>query len=133
MKSSVIKDLGILIFRVGVAYLMLAFHGLQKVQYLFSGDEIQFADPIGIGVELSFIFAAFAEFVCAILIGLGLFTRWAAIPLAFTMIVAVFGFHGADPFIDKQLPTLFMLSFILLALVGGGKFSLGQLFGRKFA
>lgn len=131
MRNSTLRDLGLLIFRLGVSYLMIAFHGWQKIENLFGEGEIKFADPIGIGMTASLILAAFAEFFCSILIALGILTRWAAVPLLITMIVAVFGFHAQDPFIQKQLPTLFMFSYALLLCTGGGSFSVGRLIGRR--
>lgn len=132
MKNATLRDFGLLIFRLGVSYLMIAFHGWQKIENLFGDGEIKFADPIGIGVMASLVLATFAEFFCSILIALGILTRWAAIPLLVTMLVAVFGFHAEDPFIQKQLPTLFMFSYALILFAGGGKFSLGRLIGRNF-
>lgn len=124
------SDLGLLIFRVGVSYLMIAFHGWQKLQQVFSGNEIQFADPIGIGVLTSFYLALFAEFVCSILVALGVWTRLASVPLAITMIVAFFIHHAPDAFSDRQMPALFLLAYILLITTGGGRYSLVK--GRKF-
>lgn len=134
MNNSTFRDLGLLIFRLGVSYIMIAFHGLGKVQLLFSGEEIQFADPIGIGVTLSFVLAAFAEFVCSIFVALGIWTRFAAIPLMFTMFVAVFVFHGDMPFADlpRQIAYLFFFCYVLLIFTGGGKISLGNLLGKRF-
>src|SRR5699024_1020738 len=112
--------------------LMIAFHGWQKLEMLVGDGEMKFADPIGIGVTFSLILATFTEFFCSILIALGVWTRWAALLLFITMVVAVFGYHANDPFIQKQLPTLFMFSYALLSLSGGGRMSLGRMFGTKF-
>lgn len=123
MRTS-LTDLGLLIFRVGVSYWMIAYHGVVKLQQLFSGEEIQFADPIGIGILASFFLALFAEFICSILVALGVWTRLAAIPLAITMIVAFFFHHGADPLVKRQLPGMFLLAYVLLIMLGGGKYAL---------
>lgn len=123
MKSS-LADTGLLIFRIGVSYLMITYHGWGKFQQLISGDEIQFADPVGLGVILSFILAFFAEFICSLFVAAGLWTRWAAIPLLITMAVAFFIYHAPDPFANRQLPALFLLSYILILFLGPGKYSL---------
>ncbi|HIB38572.1 DoxX family protein [Mesonia sp.] len=123
-------DLGLLIFRVGVSAFMLA-HGYGKLLQFFSGDEIQFADPIGIGATGSLALAVFSEFICSVLIILGLGTRLAAIPLLITMIVAVFIVHGQDPLMSRELPFLYLFSYILLMLTGSGKYSLDHYFLKK--
>lgn len=125
------KGVGLLIFRLGVSFFMIAFHGLGKLQVLFSDDDIVFFDPIGIGMVTSFILAMFAEFFCSILVAIGLWTRLAAIPLAITMLVAFFIHHGADPVADRQIAGLFLLAYVLLIFVGGGRLSADRLFRKR--
>jgi putative oxidoreductase len=116
-------DLGLLILRMGAGGLMLT-HGFPKLLKLFGGEEIVFADPIGIGMEMSLVLAVFAEFICSILIILGLATRLAAIPLMITMFTAAFIVHAADPFQRKEMALLFLLMFTVLLITGAGKHSL---------
>src|SRR5690606_10514678 len=80
-------DWTLLIVRIGVSVLMFT-HGIPKLMKLFGEGEIQFADPIGLGVEFSFILAIFAEFFCSVLIVIGFATRLATIPIIITMLVA---------------------------------------------
>ncbi len=120
-------DLGLLIFRVLVALVLFLYHGLHKFNALISG-EIEFIDPIGIGVTASLILSCIAEFLCAILIMLGIKTRWAAAVLVINFLVVVFVVHGPEPFAAKQLQTLFLSSFVALLFAGGGKYSLDRLF-----
>ncbi|WP_231896404.1 DoxX family protein [Gramella sp. MAR_2010_147] len=116
-------DLGILIFRIAIATLMLT-HGYPKLIDFFGSDELKFADPIGLGEEISYTLVVFAEFVCSVFIVLGFLTRFAAIPLIITMAVAAFIVHVPDGFMKQELPILYMFGFILLAFTGGGKYSL---------
>jgi len=91
-----------------------------------------FPDPIGIGSQLSLIAAIGAEVGCSILLILGLGVRFAAIPLAFTMIVALFVVHGADPWQKKELAATFLVVYVVLACTGAGQFSLDRfLWGKK--
>ena len=103
-------------------------HGWGKLQKLLSGD-MGFADPIGIGEELSFVLTVFAEFLCGILVALGLFTRAALIPLMITMAVAVFIVHADDPFSKQEFGLLFLVPYVTLFLAGPGKFSLDKQLG----
>lgn len=116
-------DLGLLVFRIGIGALMLS-HGIPKLLDFFSSEDLSFADPIGLGEPVTFGLAVFAEFVCAFFLVLGFLTRFAAVPLIITMGVAAFIVHADDPFSRQELPILFMLGFIFLAISGPGKYSL---------
>ena len=104
---------------------MLLTHGIPKFQKLISGD-LQFGDPIGIGDAPTLFLAVIAEFVCSILIIIGYKTRWAAVPPAIVMIVAVGIVHSADPFGVKEKPLLFLAFFIAIILLGPGKYSIDK-------
>ena len=49
------NDVGLLILRLTLGLVLLYGHGFGKLTVIFSGQEIQFMDPIGIGAHLSFI------------------------------------------------------------------------------
>lgn len=123
-------DLGLLIFRIAIASLMLI-HGFPKLMDFFGSDEIKFGDPIGLGEQLSFSLAVFAEFVCALFILFGFLTRFAAIPIIITMAVAALIVHMPDGFGRQELPLLYMFGFILLAFTGAGKYSVDYLLQNK--
>jgi putative oxidoreductase len=119
-------SIGLFILRVGVSSFMLM-HGWTKTLKVMEGD-FAFADPIGIGQETSLVLAAGAEFACAILVMLGLGTRFAAIPLAFTMIVAAFAVHANDPLFaaggaSKEPALVFGIVYTALIFTGAGWFS----------
>ena len=120
----------LLVLRISIAFLMIQ-HGLPKLSKLLEGGEIQFANPIGLGPGISLALAVFAEFFCSILIGIGLGTRLASIPLLITMFVAAFITHGADPLARKELAILYLLFYMVLLVTGSGKFSLDFLLTRK--
>lgn len=123
-------NLGILILRIVAAVFMLT-HGWPKLNRLIEGGDIKFADPIGMGPILSLVLVVFAEFVCSILIGIGLWTRLASIPLMITMAVAAFIQHGDDPFARKELALLYLAVYIFLLISGSGKYSFDYIFYRK--
>lgn len=120
----------LLIARLVTALLMIN-HGYPKLTKLLAGGEIQFADPLGVGATFSLILTVFAEFLCSILIGLGLFTRLATIPLMITMFVAAFIVHGADPIGRKELAIMYLALYLMLFVFEGGKFSLDYLLRGK--
>jgi len=123
-------DLLVFILRICIAAFMIT-HGWPKLLRLLEGGEIQFGNPIGLGPTLSLILVVFAEFFCSVLIGIGLGTRLASIPLIFTMLVAAFIAHADDPFRQKEMALLYLLFYILLLVVGSRKYSLDYLLTRK--
>ena len=118
-------SVGLLVLRVGIGLLMLV-HGLAKLNG-FSEMSGKFPDPLGMGSQLSLILAIGAEVGCSILLIIGLASRFAAIPLAFTMIVALFVVHGADPWKMKELAAVYLLVYLSLMLTGPGQFSVDHL------
>ena len=123
-------DFILLLVRITVAAFMLT-HGYPKLMKLLAGGEIMFADPFGLGMTFSLVLAVFAEFFCSILVGFGLGTRLATIPLIITMLVAAFIAHANDPFGKKELALLYLVIFVFLLFTGSGKFSVDYLISRK--
>lgn len=123
------QDIGKLILRLGMGGFMIT-HGWPKLMKLFAAGPIEFGDPIGLGPTLSLILTVFAEFVCSILLIVGFKTKWAAIPLAFTMLVAAFVVHGDDPFSRQEKALMYAVAYIVIALIGAGKYSLDGKLGK---
>lgn len=126
-------DTGLLIFRLAFGLVLLYGHGFEKLAVIFSGQEIQFMDPIGIGASTSYYMAAFAEGICAILLILGLFSRAATFILSINFIV-IFIFHAfmiGDGFAVLELRFFYLFAFIALTLTGPGKWSLDYLFFHR--
>lgn len=122
-------DLSVLFMRISAASILLFFHGWPKVAS-FGERFHNFADPIGLGGELSFILIVFAEFVCTILIILGFLTRFAAIPVVIAMSVIAFVVHTNDPWARQELPLLFAILFFSILIAGPGRYSLDRLIFR---
>lgn len=127
------RNLGLLIIRIGIGLSLVVFHGYGK---LAGGPETWAAiggamKYVGIGFAPTFwgFMAAFAEFVCSILIILGVLFRPAAVALAFTMLVGIlhhlnlpidspsFGWSGASHALE-----LFCV-YVGLYLTGPGKYA----------
>lgn len=115
-----------LVLRIFMGVVMIPGHGWKKLMN-FTEIEPNFINFLGLGTTVSLGLATFAELVCAILIILGLFTRFAAVPLIITMAVAVSIGMSWDVFDTGQLPTLFFGGFIVILLLGPGEYSLDAL------
>ena len=87
---------------------------------------------MGMSPAISLTLAMFAEFICAILVMVGFFTRIAALPIVITMCVVVFHVHAADPLSTKELPMLYLISYTFILFMGAGKHSIDTLLHRKF-
>lgn len=122
-------DVAVCLLRIGASALMMT-HGIPKFLQILEGD-FSFSDPIGIGEAPSLVLVAFAEFICAVFVLIGLGTRLSLIPLIITMAVAAFVAHAGDPFSRKELSLFFLISFVVLFLTGPGKYSLDGKLWRK--
>jgi putative oxidoreductase len=125
MEINSLKEVGLLLIRLLSGSMMLT-HGIPKIGRLLGDGPVKFADPFGLGPEISLVMVIFAEIGCAGLVMIGFKTRWATIPLMITMLVAAFYAHWADPFGKKELPLLFFTAFLSILISGPGKFSLDQ-------
>lgn len=123
-------NLGTFILRVAFGGFMLLGHGLVKVQN-FEKMHPDFLALGGMSSHTSLLLAIFAEAFCSALIVLGLFTRLAAIPLIFTMGVAVFVATQPPLMQNGEKALLFMSGFIAVLFLGPGKWSLDGLISRR--
>lgn len=100
-------------------------HGWPKLS-AFAEKKGVFPDPLGIGSELSLSLACVGEFVAPLLLILGLGTRLASLPAAFTMAVAAFLVHGGDPLAKKEMAIIYLVAFVAIGLIGPGRYSLDR-------
>jgi putative oxidoreductase len=125
MQNTPLNSLGLLVVRLLAGGMMLT-HGIPKIGRLMGEGPVKFADPFGLGPEISLAMAIFSEVLCSILIMIGFKTRVATMPLMITMLVAAFYAHWDDPFGKKELPLLYFSVFLGILIVGAGKYSIDQ-------
>jgi len=130
LRNEFSTSIGIFLLRVAAGGMMLLGHGWSKLSS-FGDLQDSFPDPLGIGSTLSLASAVGAEVGCSLLLILGILTRWAALPLAFTMGVALFLVHADDPWKTKELAAVYLAIFVVLALTGGGAYELETPIRRK--
>jgi putative oxidoreductase len=126
MTNSTYPDLAALAIRIGAGGMMLT-HGIPKIGRFLAEGPIRFADPFGLGPEISLGLAIFAEVACAILVLVGFKTRLATLPLIITMLVAAFYAHADDPFGKKEPALLFLTLFLSVLLMGPGKYAIDSI------
>lgn len=130
------RDVGLLIVRLVVGLVFVLVYGFMKIS---AGPEMW--SGIGktmehLGVTFAPVFwgfmASFAEFGGGIFLVLGLFTRWAALMMAFTMLVAMLHhFNAGDPMSTIAHPLELCALFLALFFTGAGKYSVDHLIGNK--
>lgn len=114
----------LLIVRV-VFGVMLMNHGIDKWANYQELSAV-FPDPLGIGSPLSLGLAIFGELACSMAFIIGFLYRLAMIPMIFTMSVAFFIVHADDPFAVKELAFVYLVVFVLMYIVGPGKFAVDR-------
>lgn len=126
-------DFALLIIRICVGGLMLIQHGVPKMQMLIKGNGHLFKDPMNLmSPIIALLLVLFAEFLCSISLMVGWLTKWATIPLIITMLVIIGGVHWEHGLSKLELPMIYLASYVLLFLLGAGKWSLDYLiYGRK--
>lgn len=107
------------ILRIAAGFLFL-WHGSQK---LFDFP------PMGVNVPLYIVlFGGVIEFVCGILIMIGLWTRWAAFLASGQMAYAYWSVHGTQallPVVNHgELAVLYCFLFLFISAKGAGAFSI---------
>jgi putative oxidoreductase len=129
-------DLASLVLRLGLGVMFVA-HGLQMCFGLYKGPGVAgFAKMLGnMSVMPALFWSYVASYTC--LIGgacliLGLFTRFAIIPLIIFMIVAVSKVHLAKGFFlsngGYEYNFIILCALIALFIIGAGKFSITDKF-----
>lgn len=121
---------GLALLRISFGLMLVLLHGWPTVKAFLEGIT-EYPDPLGLGSRVSMGLMGFAEFVCAILVVLGLFTRISLIPLILGFFAAFFIFHANDAFAVKELAFHYLLVFVVLLITGPGTYTLPYFFQLK--
>lgn len=124
------ENLGKLLLRVGVAGLMLP-HGIHKLMNGIGGVKYMLGQA-GMPQFLSYgVYVG--EIVAPVLMILGLYSRVSALLVAFTMFIATAAAHAHELFaftkyggLVIELNALYLFAALAVALIGPGKFRLGN-------
>jgi putative oxidoreductase len=125
--SAVAFNFSMLLLRLVFGIMVMVNHGYMKMTN-FASLEPKFYDFLGMGTKATLMLSIFAEVFCALFIVLGLFTRFAAIPLVITMLVAVFG--TGKPLIESELALLYLAAFTAVLFCGPGRISIDGMINK---
>jgi putative oxidoreductase len=118
------SNLGLLFIRVWFCISLFVKHGIEKV-FHYSDMQARFPDPIHVGPTVGLTFALIADFVCPLLIIIGLGTRLAGL-FMFINLLVVFTFMHHFSFMDghAELVYIYLGLALFIVIAGPGKYSM---------
>lgn len=129
-----VQGWGITVLRVVVGIVFLV-HGSQKLFIWGIGGVAGFMGQVGIPAPmLAALIVTAVEFLGGLSLLLGLFTRWAAIPLAINMLVAILAVHLKQGFFlpeGYEFALTLLGANVALALLGSGEASADGLLNSR--
>ncbi len=130
IENSNSADLTLALLRVFAGLSLMLVHGSGKIPV--SEGFVEHIASLGFPMPIFFAWAAaLSEYVGALLLALGLFTRPAALMVGATMFVAAFVNHGDDPFAVAEKAYLYFAIALLFAILGSGKYGIDSIIRRK--
>lgn len=133
-RSNESREWGIAILRVTVGGVFVA-HGAQKLFVYGIPGVAGLMGQLGIPFPtLSALAVIAAELLGGLALVAGLFTRWAALPIAFSMVVAAATVHLKNGFFlpdGAEYVLTLLLASAALVLTGGGALSIDRLLARR--
>lgn len=123
----------------GVSFLILALrcffgvlfflHGIDKM-INFQVLSENYPSVLGFGSYMTLMVTIFCEFCCSLFLISGLLVRIMVLPMIAAMAVAFFDIH--DGFLPEgELSLIYLSVFVILYVVGPGRYSLDSLIGSK--
>lgn len=120
----------LLVFRVLISVELMIAHGLKKIG--IGGEQAeQVPNPLHLPVSFNQLFAVSANLFFPILIIIGLFTRLAIVPILAVTLIGYFVVHWNDSTLVKDLPFMYSVSFLLLFVLGPGKYSADYFINKR--
>lgn len=120
-------DVGLLVLRLWLGLSLLCLHGWMKLTH-FSQMSGRFPDPLHIGTLPSLFLTVLTETLVALLLMIGLATRWAALIIAFDMVVAFTLVHKlslSGPG-SGELAWMYLGIAVAILIAGPGRYSIDR-------
>lgn len=123
-------SLGLLFFRIAVSVELLLVHGIKKLGVGVNAAEVV-PNPLHLPETLNQLFATTANVVLPLFVIFGLVTRLAVLPILAVTLTGYFVVHGNSPLPERDIPFMYSISFLLLLIVGPGKYSMDAILLKK--
>ena len=125
------KGVSFLILALRVFFGVLFFiHGVDKMMN-FSQLSENYPSVLGFGSYMTLMVTVFCEFCCSLFLIAGLLLRIMVLPMIAAMGVAFFDIHDAL-FPEGELSLIYPVVFVVLYIVGPGRYSLDYLIDLRF-
>lgn len=125
------KGVSLLILVLRIVFGVLFFiHGLDKMLN-FNTLVNDYPSVLGFGSYMTLMVSIFCEFCCSLFLMAGLLQRLLTVPMIVAMGVAFFDIHDAM-MPEGELALIYFIVFIVLFLVGPGRYSVDFLIDMKF-
>lgn len=120
----------LLFFRIALSLELIIVHGLKKLG-LNNGVAEVIPNPYGFPQWINDSVALAANFICPVLIILGLFTRLVTLPVLAVTLSGYFIVHGNDSLLVRDVPFMYSICFLFLTFTGAGKYSLDNIISQN--
>ena len=120
----------LLFFRIAVALELMLAHGLKKIGVGVAEAE-KVPNPFHLPDAFNQLFAEASNLFFPVFVILGLFTRLAVLPVLAVTLVGYFVVHLHDPILEKDMPFMYSVAYLLLLSFGPGKYSIDYLINKK--
>jgi putative oxidoreductase len=123
-------NIGLLVFRILLSAELMIVHGLKKIG-IGTTEAEQVPNPLHFPYAFNQAFAITANLIFPVFIILGLFTRFAILPVIAVTLTGYFVVHWHDSLLEKDTPFMYSLSYLLLLALGPGKYSVDYLLHKR--
>ena len=123
-------NLAMLFFRVFVSLEMIGVHGLKKVGIGVEHKE-NIPNPLNLPHELNDALAISANIFFPFMVFVGLCTRLATLPSLAVTMTGYFVVHAHDSLLEKDTPFIYSVCFLLILILGPGKYSIDNILTKK--
>ena len=123
-------DLTMLLFRFAISLELMIAHGLKKIGIGVAKAE-KIPNPLHIPDVLNQYFAIASNIFFPVLVMIGLFTRLAVLPILTVTLVGYFFVHWNDSLLEKDMPFMYTVAYLLLLAIGPGRYSVDSIITKK--
>ncbi|ESU18970.1 DoxX family protein [Flavobacterium cauense R2A-7] len=128
--SAYVVDIALLVFRISLSVELMVAHGLKKLGIGVAAAE-QVPNPLHLPEAFNSLFANAANLFFPVLVIFGFFTRIAVLPILAVTLTGYFVLHWNDSLLIKDTPYMYSLCYLLLFILGSGRYSLDYFINQK--
>ena len=128
--SYLLFNFSMLLFRVAASLEMIFVHGFKKLG-IGTAEAEKVPNPLHLPEAFNDAFAVSANIVFPLLVLIGLCTRLATLPTLAVTLTGYFILHWNDAALVKDTPFIYSIIFLLIFLLGPGKYSVDNYLYNK--